>query len=88
MACCIEKIKNPLYKDEPELPDLESVRDSLRTTIDSLIDESINTFDSDALDWTEVKKDDVAGIRASSDLNHELSELCGKNLVSAILFLS
>ena len=65
------------------MPDLETVRDSLRTTIDSLIDESINTFDSDALDRTEVKKDDVAGIRASSDPNHGLSDLCGKNIVSA-----
>ena len=83
----LKKMKNPLYKDEPEMPDLETVRDSLRTTIDSLIDESINTFDSDALDRTEVKKDDVAGIRASSDRNHELSDLCGKNLVSAIPFL-
>ena len=73
-----------MYKDKLELPVLESVWDSLRTTIDSLIDESINTFDSNALDRTEVKKDDVAGIRASSDPNHELSDLCGENLVSAI----
>ena len=79
----LKKIKNPLYKDEPDLPNLESVQNSLRTTIDSLIDESINTFDSNALDRTEVKKDDVAGIRASSDPNHGLSDLCGKNLVSA-----
>ena len=79
----MKKIKNPLYKDEPELPDLERIQDSLRATIDSLLDESINTFDSDALDRTEVKKDDVAGIRASSDPNHELADLCGKNLVDA-----
>ena len=71
----LKKIKNPLYKDEPKLPDLESLRDSLKTTIDSLINESINTFDSNALERTEVKKDDIAGIRASSVPNHELSDL-------------
>ena len=76
----LKKIKNPLYKDKPELPDLESVWDSLTTTINSLINESINTFDSDALERTEVKKDDVAGIRASSDPYHELSDLCGKKI--------
>ena len=79
----LKKIKNPLYKDEPELPDLKRIQDSLRATIDSLLDESIDTFDSDALDRTEVKEDDVAGIRASSDPNHELADLCSKNLVDA-----
>ena len=74
----LKKIKNPLYQDEPELPDLEIIQDSLSTTINSLIDESINTFDSNALDWTEMKKDDVSEIRASSDPNHGPSDLCGK----------
>ena len=78
MACCVEKDKNPLYKDEPELPDLESVQDSLSKTIDSLIDESINIFDSDVLGQTEVRTDDIAGIRASSDPNHGPSGLFGK----------
>ena len=74
----MKKVKNPLYKDEPELPDLERIHESLRATIDSLIDESINTFDGDALDWTEVKRDDMSGIRVSSDPNYGPSGLCGK----------
>ena len=74
----LKKIKNPLYKDEPELPDLESVQDSLSKTIDSLINESINIFDSNVLGQTEVRKDDIAGIMASSDPNHGLSGLCGE----------
>ena len=60
----LRKIRNPLYQDEPELPDLEMIQNSLSTTINSLIDESINTFDTNAINQMEVKTDDVVGIQA------------------------
>ena len=62
----LKKVGHPLYQDEPELPSLESIQSTIDEAVESLLEESINTFDSKAQERSDIKRDDVAGIRATS----------------------
>jgi hypothetical protein len=63
------KVINHNYQYEPELPSLTEFQAMLNNAVDTLIDQSIKTFDDEAVRNTEIARDDIAGIRASSDVN-------------------
>ena len=60
---------NPRYKYDGELPSFSDFKKTMEEAVDRLIDESINTFDDEAVKRTEIARDDIAGIRASSNTN-------------------
>ena len=63
------KVINHNYQFEPQLPPFEEFQATLNNAVDTLIDQSIKTFDDEAVRKTEIARDDIAGIRASSDRN-------------------
>ena len=69
---------NKCYEDEPPLPDFNEFQDTLKSTKETLMKESIKTFGDEAVQKSEMARDDVAQIRATSnpkELNDNEAEL-------------
>ena len=67
---------NPRYKYDGELPSFLEVKRTMEEAVDCLIDESIKTFDDEAVKRTEIARDDIAGIRATSNRDElQLSDI-------------
>jgi hypothetical protein len=60
---------NARYKYDDELPSFSDFKNTMEEAVECLIEESINTFDDETVQRTEIARDDIAGIRASSNLN-------------------
>jgi hypothetical protein len=66
------KLINQQYLLEPELPPFSEFQNRLQESVNTLIDQSIKTFDDEAVNRTAIARDDVAGVRASSDKNFHM----------------
>ena len=78
---------NPLYKDEPEIPQFNQFSEMLGGTIDKMISEAENTIEDEAV---QIARDDVAGIRGTSNpesMNNVPSENEAQNEQSGQLSL-
>ena len=58
-----------LYKSEPALISLSETKRRIKKTVDTLLRQTINTFDDACVNTMNIARDDVAEIRASST-NH------------------
>lgn len=64
------KILNPLYADEPSLPSYDQFKTNLDSSIERILDNALSTQDNEAVERTEIARDDIAGIRATSQNNN------------------
>ena len=69
------KALNPLYEHEPELPDYEEFCAILEESTKQLLDKAIETPIDNLQMTTQIARDDVAGIRATSAPEHRLSDV-------------
>ena len=75
------KMVHPLYRDEPDLPPFEVFQSRLDGTIDELLARSLSTTDGDAVERTNIARDDVAGIRSTSQIGPRHSSTNNDNEV-------
>ena len=73
------KAIHPLYENEPELPPYEEFKQRLEESIEELLASSLSTSDADAIQRTNIARDDVAGIRHTSQQDHGGTDSNGPN---------
>ena len=59
---------NPLYKNQPELPTFNSFSNTLAEATENLVNNTLATEDKAAAKHTEIARDDVSGIQATSNI--------------------
>ena len=81
MACGVEKDQS-LYKNQREFPTFDSFSDTLAEATEDLMNNTLATEDEAAVNCTQIARDNVAGIRATSNIEHigdNLSDVLSDN---------
>ena len=68
------KVVNPVIYKQLNLPTFPAFQNLMKTCNDAFLAEALTTKNDDLIDLTEQMKDDVAGIRASTNVHHQIDE--------------